>query len=190
MLNSLVYFFFPILEFIAFEPMSRRFFDRPVEVNAFVPKFTMFPKRLQPFCVLRFLFRLNPICHALFMVTFLGRFFLLTPSYLATKDCPFGNVTRCGVTCCLNNILSLRISSLSRRLLTPNTFLITGPTIAPNAGLANDPNIGAIGRNPPFCLCPFHLPPIYQTPCLTDYFLLILKSHSLLAICYKFYDIM
>ena len=182
-LSSII--FFPISELIAFEPMSRPFFNRPVEVNAFVPKFTIFPKRLPPFCVLGFLCHLCPICRALFMVTFLGRFFLLTLSYLATKDCPFGNVTRRGVTRRLN-----AYCRRCRRLLPPSIFLITGPTIAPNGGPANEPNIGAIGRNPPFCLRLFRLPPIYQTPCLTDYFPFILKSRRLLAICYKFYDVM
>ena len=97
MLNSFVYFF-PISELIALEPTSRPFFYRPVEVNAFVPKFTMFPKKLLPFCVLHFLC-LKPICCAIFMVTFLRRFFLLTLSYLAIKDCPFGNVTCYSVIC-------------------------------------------------------------------------------------------
>ena len=67
----------------------------------------MFPKKLLPFCVLHFLFCLSPICCALFMVTFLRRFFLLTLSYLAIKDCPFGNVTCYSVTCrhCVNCFL-------------------------------------------------------------------------------------
>ena len=75
------------------------------------------------------------------MVTLLGRFFVLTLSYLATKDCPFGNVTRCrAYTYCLS----------CRRFLPPNNvFLISGAAIVPNAGPANEPNIGIIGRNPP-----------------------------------------
>ena len=122
MLNSLVYYFYPISELIAFKPMSRPFFNRSVEGNAFVTKFPMFPKRLPSFCVLSFLCHLGPIYRALFMVTFLGRFFLLTLSYLTTKDCPFGNVTRCGITRRLNNILSARISPLSSSPFTTKHF--------------------------------------------------------------------
>ena len=87
-----------------------------------------------------FFCRLGPTCRALFMVTLLGRFCLLTLSYLATKDCPFGNVTRC-------RVYAYRLSC--RGFLPPNNaFLITGPAIVPNAGPANEPNIGIIGRNP------------------------------------------
>ena len=111
MLNSFI--FFPISELIAFKPMSRPFFNRPVEVNAFALKFTMSPKSLPLFCVLLFLCRFAPICRAFFMFTFLGRFFLLALSHVATKDCPFGNVTHCGVTRQHDSILSLTISPSS-----------------------------------------------------------------------------
>ena len=189
MLNSFVYYFFSSFRAYCLEPMSRSFYNRPVEVNAFVSKFTMFPKRLLSLCVLRFLCRLRPVCCALFMVTFLRRLFLLTLSYIATKDCRFGNVTRRGVTRHPNNILSLRISPWLSSPFTTKYFLITGLAIAANAGLANEPNIGAISRNLPFCLRLFRLSPIYQTPLLTNCFLFILKSRRLVEICYKFYDI-
>ena len=88
-------------------------------------------------------------------------------------------------------IFCLYAYHLCRRcLLAPNIFLITGPAIAPNAGPANKPNIGTIGRNPSFCLRLFRLPSIYQTPRLINSFLFILKSCHLLAICHKCYDVM
>ena len=51
-------------------------------------------------------------------------------------------------------------------------------------GAANAP----IGKNPNLCLLLFPLPPIYQTPRLTDCFF-ILKIHRLLGQCYMFCDV-
>ena len=82
------------------------FFNRPVEVNAFFPKFTMFPKSL-PLCMFWVFFVISVQFVMLFLLLhLLVGFFYLTLSYLDTKDCLFGNVTRCAVTGCLNNIWS------------------------------------------------------------------------------------
>ena len=51
-------------------------------------------------------------------------------------------------------------------------------------GAANAP----IGKNLPLCLRLFCLPPIYQTPRLTDCFF-ILKSCHLLVQCHMFFDV-
>ena len=96
--------FFANSEFNALTPTPNPFFNIPVDIRAFEPNLAMFPKRLPPCCVLRFLCLFGPICPVLVMVTFRGRFFLIILSYLARKDCPFGNVTGCGVTHRLNNI--------------------------------------------------------------------------------------
>lgn len=93
---------------------TKPFFKRPVDVSVLAPTFAMFPKRILPCCVLRFLCLLGPICQVLAMVTFLGKTFLLTLSYLARKDCPFGNVTHSGVTRRLNNIFCLGISTAAQ----------------------------------------------------------------------------
>ena len=69
---------------------------------------------------------------------------------------------------------------LRRHLLPRNIFLITGPAIVTNAGPAIGPNIGTTGRNLPFCLPLFGLPPIYQTPRLAD---CSIHSKSLLSSC-------
>ena len=102
--------FFPNSEFSALAPTSSPLFNRPVEVRAFEPSFTMFPKRLPPCCcVLQFLCLLGQICCVLVMITFLGRSLLLTLSYLARNDCTFGNVTRHGAMHRPNNIFCLSI---------------------------------------------------------------------------------
>ena len=67
---------------------------------------------------------------------------------------------------------------------TSKYFFITTPPNKPNMEAANAP----IGKNSPFCLGVFLLPPIYQTTRLTDCFF-ILKSYHLLVQCYMFCDI-
>ena len=73
----------------------------------------MLPNLPVPCCVLCFLCRLRPIVRYLLIVTFDGKFSQLTLSYLAKKDHPSGNVTRCGVTFHFNITLFLYISSTS-----------------------------------------------------------------------------
>ena len=158
--------------------MTIPLFSKPVDVRALAPKFTMFPKRLPLFCVLRFLCRLGPICRALVIMTFLDKFFLFTSSYLARKDCPFENVTGCGFSCCLSKLFCLSISAVATLLFSTKYFFITGPAIASNAGPANDPNIAPTGKNPPFCVCLLRLLPICQTPHNTDCFLILKRSLS------------
>ena len=144
----------------------------------------MLPKRLPPLSVLRLLCRLGPICCALFMVTFQDRFFLFTILYLAAKDCSFGNATRCGVIRCLNNILSLCISSSSSLSFTIKYFFNNWARYWTKCL----PLLSLFVETCLFCMLSFRLPPIYQAPRLTDYLLFILKSRPLLAICYKFYE--
>ena len=159
----------------------------------------MLPNLPVPCCVLCFLCRLRPIVRYLLIVTFDGKFSQLTLSYLAKKDHPSDNVTRCGVTFHLNIILFLYISStstpltfkyiffyknLNLRLLPPNIYFLRT--------LPNEPNMGAakasIGKNLLLCLQLFRLPLMYQAPCLTNCFF-ILKSCCLLVQCYMFCDL-
>ena len=164
-------------------------FGKAVNVRALTPSFAIFPKILPHFCVFRFLCYLSPVFRALVIVRFLGKFFMLTLSYLARKDCPFVNFTRCSVTHLLSKIFYLSILAAATSLFSTEYFFITGPAIVFNAGPANDPNIAATGKNPAFCVHLLRLPPICQTPRLTSSFL-ILKSRRLAVICYKFYDVM
>lgn len=173
--------FFPNSKFSALAPTPIPFFKRLVGVSALAPSFTMLPKRLPSCCILHYLCLLNSI--------FLGKIFLLTLSYLARKDFLFSNVTRRGVMRHLNSIFLSRYIDGDAIFFHQIFFFTTGPARAPNAGPANDPNIAPTGKNPPFCLRFLRLPPMYQTPFLTDCFL-ILKNHRLAATCYKFCDIM
>ena len=59
-------------------------------------------------------------------------------------------------------------------LFPPSISLITTPPNEPSMGVANPPT----GKNPPFCLRLFCLPPIYHTS------FCILKSHRFLVQCY------
>ena len=79
----------------------------------------MVPKRLPLHCIC-FLWFLGPICLVLVIAMFLRRFLLLTPSYLARNDCPFGSHTHCGVVRLLNKLFCLGISAC---LLPPSIFL-------------------------------------------------------------------
>ena len=90
--------------------MSKPFFNAP-DVSKFFPRLKTLPN-IPAFCccVLRFLSRFDPIVPDLLIVTFEGTFFLLT---LHKKDHPPGNVTGCGVTFRLSNILFLYISPTS-----------------------------------------------------------------------------
>lgn len=92
--------------------MSKPFFNAP-ENYKFFPKLKTLPNIPVPCCFLCFICRFGPIVRNLFIVTFEGRFFLLTLSYHAKKDRPSGNVTRYGLTFHLNNVLFLYISPLS-----------------------------------------------------------------------------
>ena len=181
--------FFPNSKFSALAPAPIPFFKRLVGASALAPSFTMLPKRLPSCCVLRYFCLLSPICHIRVIVTLLGKTFLLTLSYLARKDFLFSNVTRRGVMRHLNSIFLCRYIEGDAVFFDQIFFFTTGPARAPNAGPANDPNIAPTGKNPPFCLRFLRLPPMYQTPFLTDCFL-ILKNHRLAATCYKFCDIM
>ena len=116
-------FFPPNQEFIAFEPI-------------FIPNLAKFPSKLPPVCAFLlfpwflylltillatlcvvdganltffFLIRLflSPVVLVRLIVTFEGKFFLLTLSYLARKDVPFGNRTLCTVTCRHNSSFCL-----------------------------------------------------------------------------------
>lgn len=101
--------FLLISELIALSPMFKSFVNAS-NVSKFLPRLKTYPNNPARFCVLRFLYRLVPIVRFFLVVTFGNKFFQLTLSYLATKECPLGNVTRLGVTFCLNNTLSLYIS--------------------------------------------------------------------------------
>ena len=103
--------FFPNSEFSALAPTPSPFFSRPGDVSALAHSFAMFPKRLPPCCVLRFLYLLGLICPVLVMVTFLGKTFPLTLSYPARKDSQFGNITYRGATHRLNNIFCIGFST-------------------------------------------------------------------------------
>ena len=106
--------FFSFSEFNALTPTPSPFLSIPVEVSAFVPSFAMAPKRLLLRCALRFLWFLGQISLVLVMVTFLGRFLLLTLSYLARNDCPLGNRTCCGIVRLLKIFcLGISVSVLS-----------------------------------------------------------------------------
>ena len=101
--------------------MSKPSFNAP-EDNKFFPKLETMPHIPVPCCVPCFLCRLGPIVRDPLIVTFDGKFLLLTLSYLAKKDRPSGNVTRCGVTFRLNNILFIYISSTSMRFTSKYFF--------------------------------------------------------------------
>ena len=162
--------------------MSKPFCNAP-EDNKFFPRLKTLLNIPAPCCVLRFLCRLSAIVWDLLIVTFHGKFFLLTLSYLTKKDCPLGNVTRYAVTFCLKKIFFLYISSTPTSFTSKYLFKTT-PLNEPNMGAANAP----IGKNPPLYLRLFCLPPLYQTPHLNDCFF-ILKSHHLLVQCYMFCDV-
>ena len=99
MLYPFVYqVFIPISEFSALTPTPSFFLSNTVEVSAFVPSFPNVPKRFPSFYVLRLLLFLGPTCLVHFTVTLQGKFRLLTLSYLVKNDCPFGSLTRCGIT--------------------------------------------------------------------------------------------
>ena len=170
MLNSFDNYFF-----IAFEPRSKPFFSVP-EVNKFFPRVKTLPNIPAPCCILRFLCRFGPIIWALFIGTFLGKIFLLTLSYLATKKRPSGKVTRFGVNFRLSNILSQTVSSApaSFSFTAKYSFITILPT-EPRIGVAN----AAIGKASPFCLRLFLLPPIYQMLHLTDCFFILKSCHSI-----------
>ena len=105
------YQFLPISEFSALTPTLSPFLSNREEFSAFVPSFANDPKRFPAFCVLCLLLFLCPICLAHFTVTLRGKFRLLTLSYLAKNDCPFGSLTHCGVTCLLNITSSFSFST-------------------------------------------------------------------------------
>ena len=69
MLYPFVHQFFPISEFSALTPTPSSFLSDPVEVSVFVPSFANVIKRFLPFCVLRLLLFLSPICLASFTFT-------------------------------------------------------------------------------------------------------------------------
>ena len=108
MFNPFVYYFFPSSELMALESRLMPFFRAP-NVSRFLRRLKTLPNSSLPGCVLRFLCCLGHIAWFLLIVTFKGKFFRLTLSYLATKDCPFGRVTPFGAILRLNNILSLYI---------------------------------------------------------------------------------
>ena len=114
--------FFSTSEFIALAPTPSPFISSPVEVSASVPSLAVVPNMLPPVCVLRFLLFRGPICLVRLTVTFRGKFHLLTLSYLATNDCPFGNRTLCGVTRLLNIIFCLQISTATSSFTTHYFF--------------------------------------------------------------------
>ena len=78
------------------------------------------------------------------MIKFLTKTFLLTLSYLARKDCPFGNVTQRGVKRFLNNIFCLGI------FFPPKIFLIIRPARVTNTEPVNYPYIAPTSKNPLF----------------------------------------
>ena len=188
MLNSFVYYFFPVSELIASNQCLDLFIIDQLKSMLLFLSLLCFLKG----CCL-YVFYVFFVVFVRFVVLFLWLHFQVGFFYSlfhSTKDCRFGNVIRRGITRHPNNILSLRISPWLLSPFTTKYFLITRLAIAANAGLANKPNIGAISRNLPFCLRLFHLSPIYQTFHLTNCFLFILKSRRLVEVCYKFYDIM
>ena len=73
---------------------------------------------------------------------------------------------------------------LRLRLLPPKSFFITARPNEPNMGAASAP----MGKNPPFCLHLFRLPPIFQAPHLSSCFF-TLKSCRLFVQCYMFCDV-
>ena len=141
--------FFPTSEFIAPAPAPSRFLSNPVEVSALVPSLAIVPNMLPPVCVLRFLLFCGHICLAHLTVTFRGKFHLLTLSYLATKDCPFGNRTLSGVTRLLIIVFCLRILTATSSSTTHYIFQYRF-AISPISGAAAEPSRPAIGKNPPF----------------------------------------
>ena len=116
--------FFLTSEFKALAPTPSPFLSNPVEVSALTPSLAIVPSTLPSVCVLRFLLFCGPICLAHLTVTFRGKFRLLTLSYLATKDCPFGNRTLCGVMHLLNIIFCLGISTATSSSTTHYFFSI------------------------------------------------------------------
>ena len=158
-------------------------FSKTLGVSKLFPKLNTLPNMPASCYVLRFLCLLGPIVRAVFIVTFAGKFFLLTHSYLTKNERPSGKVTRCDVTCRLNNILFLYISSASTPSTAKKFFITTRPN-EPNMGAASAP----MGKNPPFCLHLFRLPPIFHAPHLSSCFF-ILKSWRLFVQCYMFCDV-
>ena len=175
--------FFSISEFNALTPTPRPVLSIPVVFSAFVPCFVMVSERLPPRYALRFLWFLGPTCLVLVIVAFLGRFLLLTLSYLARNNCPFGSRTCCGIVCLLNKIFCSGISASASSTCIKYFFFKTGSTTEPSSGPAKDPSMAPTGKKILFCVRLLHFPPIYQTPLLNDSFL-ILKSHRLVARCY------
>ena len=90
MLIHLIYLFLPSSNLSAYEPMLRAFINAP-DVSIFLPRIKEFSDSPLLVCVLRFCCRLGPIVPFLLMATFEGKFFLLTLSYFAKKECPLGN---------------------------------------------------------------------------------------------------
>ena len=103
--SPFVYYFFPSSELMALKSRLMPFVRAP-DVSRFLPSLKTLPNRPLPGGVLHFLCCLGHIIWFLLIVTFEGKFFQLTLSYLATKDCPFSRVTRLGAILRLNNILS------------------------------------------------------------------------------------
>ena len=118
---------------------------------------------------------LGPIHFARVIVTFHGKFRLLTLSYLAKKDCPFDNRTFCGVTRPLSNIFFFHHLLL---ILAPTIFFNIGFAISPISSAATEPSNPAIGKRNPL-LFPFSSSYFASQMPNTSHFLLILKSPGL-----------
>ena len=116
---------------------------------------------------------------------FLRRFLLLTPSYLARNDCPFGSHTHCGVVRLLNKLFCLGISAC---LLSPSIFLRLVAQMSLAVAQLKIRVWLPLEKKNPFCVRFLLFPPIYQTPLLTVCFF-ILKSCYLVVRCYMFCDV-
>ena len=159
--------------------MSKLFSNAPEDNNLF-PRLKTLPNIPALWCVLHFLCHLGPIVWVFLLWHLMVNFFYL-PFHISLRKTVRYVMLQVVVPLFILTIIYFYTYLLRLWLSPPNIFSITTPPNEPNMGAANAP----IGKNPPLCLRPFRLPPIYQTPRLTDYFF-ILKSCRLLVQCYMF----